>query len=120
NTLFRPPYGSRDKDLDSLATKEGMISVMWNIDSMDWADPIPESIADRTLRELEKYKKGILLFHDIHKQTVNALPDILTALANEGYRVVTLDGRSFSENSTGVPKVQAASTEFYGNSWAVV
>ncbi|WP_062064284.1 polysaccharide deacetylase family protein [Cellvibrio sp. OA-2007] len=120
NTLFRPPYGSRDKALDALASKEGMISVMWNIDSMDWADPIPESIADRTLRELEKYKKGILLFHDIHKQTVNALPTLLTALANEGYRVVTLDGRSFSENSTGLPKVQAPKTEFYGTSWAVV
>lgn len=120
NTLFRPPYGSRDKALDALASKEGMISVMWNIDSMDWADPIPESIADRTLRELEKHKKGILLFHDIHKQTVNALPTLLTALANEGYRVVTLDGRSFSENSTGLPKVQAPKTEFYGTSWAVV
>ncbi len=120
NTLFRPPYGSRDKELDKLAAKGGMISVMWNIDSMDWADPIPESIADRTMLELEKTKKGILLFHDIHKQGVLALPSILTALAERGYRVVTLDGRSFSENSTGLPKVQAVSTDFYGKSWAVV
>lgn len=120
NTLFRPPYGSRDKELDKLAAKDGMISVMWNIDSMDWADPIPESIADRTMLELEKTKKGILLFHDIHKQSVLALPSILTALAERGYRVVTLDGRSFSENSTGLPKVQAAPTDFYGKSWAVV
>jgi peptidoglycan/xylan/chitin deacetylase (PgdA/CDA1 family)/TolA-binding protein len=120
NRLFRPPYGSRDKALDKLTTEEGMISVMWNIDSMDWADPIPESIADRTLRELDKYQKGILLFHDIHKQTISALPDILNALAKEGYRVVTLDGRSFSDNSDGTPKVQAAATDFYGKSWAVV
>jgi peptidoglycan/xylan/chitin deacetylase (PgdA/CDA1 family)/uncharacterized caspase-like protein len=120
NTLFRPPYGSRDKELDTLTTAEGMISVMWNIDSMDWADPIPESIVDRTLRELEKHKKGILLFHDIHKQIVNALPDILTALAAQGYRVVTLDGRSFTENSSGVPKTQAVPTDSYGESWALV
>lgn len=120
NALFRPPYGSHDKELDALTTKDGMISVMWNIDSMDWADPIPESIADRTLLELEKNKKGILLFHDIHKQSVYALPTILNALAEQGYRVVTLDGRSFTENSTGLPKVQAAPTDFYGKSWAVV
>jgi peptidoglycan/xylan/chitin deacetylase (PgdA/CDA1 family) len=120
NTLFRPPYGSRDKDLDALTTKDGMISVMWNIDSMDWADPIPESIADRTMLELEKTKKGILLFHDIHKQSVSALPSILTALAEQGYRVVTLDGRSFTENASGLPKVQAAPTDVYGKSWAVV
>jgi peptidoglycan/xylan/chitin deacetylase (PgdA/CDA1 family)/uncharacterized caspase-like protein len=120
NTLFRPPYGSRDKELDKLAAKDGMISVMWNIDSMDWADPLPESIADRTMLELEKTQKGILLFHDIHKQSLLALPTILKALAEQGYRVVTLDGRSFSENSSGVPKVQAAPTDFYGKSWAVV
>lgn len=120
NNLFRPPYGSRDKELDALTTKDGMISVMWNIDSMDWADPIPESIADRTLLELEKTKKGILLFHDIHKQSVYALPTILNALAEQGYRVVTLDGRSFTENASGLPKVQAAPTDFYGKSWAVV
>lgn len=120
NNLFRPPYGSRDKELDALTTKDGMISVMWNIDSMDWADPIPESIADRTLLELEKNKKGILLFHDIHKQSVYALPSILNALAEQGYRVVTLDGRSFTENASGLPKVQAAPTDFYGKSWAVV
>jgi peptidoglycan/xylan/chitin deacetylase (PgdA/CDA1 family)/Tfp pilus assembly protein PilF len=120
NTLFRPPYGSRDKELDKLTSKDGMISVMWNIDSMDWADPIPESIADRTLLELEKNKKGILLFHDIHKQSVYALPTILNALAEQGYRVVTLDGRSFIENASGLPKVQAPPTDFYANSWAVV
>ncbi|GGY86375.1 polysaccharide deacetylase [Cellvibrio zantedeschiae] len=120
NSLFRPPYGSHDKELDALAAKDGMISVMWNIDSMDWADPIPESIADRTMLELEKTKKGILLFHDIHKQSMLALPNILAALAEQGYRVVTLDGRSFSENSSGVPRVQAAPTNTYGKSWAVV
>lgn len=120
NTLFRPPYGSHDKELDVLTDDEGMVSVMWNIDSMDWADPIPESIVNRTLSELNKYKKGILLFHDIHKQIVNALPNILTALAEQGYRVVTLDGRSFSENSNGLPKIQTAATDFYGESWAVV
>lgn len=120
NTLFRPPYGSRDKELDTLTSKDGMISVMWNIDSMDWADPIPESIADRTLLELEKTKKGILLFHDIHKQSVYALPTILNALAEQGYRVVTLDGRGFTENASGLPKVQAAPTDFYANSWAVI
>lgn len=121
NSLFRPPYGSKDKSLDTQTRELGMVSVMWNIDSMDWADPIPESIADRTLRELEKYKKGILLFHDIHKQTVNALPDILDALAKGGYRVVTLDGRPFNENVSGLPKLpDAVKTELYSGSRAVV
>ena len=37
NTLFRPPYGSKDQALDELTMHDGMISVMWNIDSLDWA-----------------------------------------------------------------------------------
>jgi peptidoglycan/xylan/chitin deacetylase (PgdA/CDA1 family)/uncharacterized caspase-like protein len=121
NSLFRPPYGSKDKSLDLEVQKDGMASVMWNIDSLDWADPVPESIVDRTMQELDRHKKGILLFHDIHKQTVAALPDMLSALSKNGYKVVTLDGRPFNENMTGLPKVPVeSSAEMYGKSWAVV
>jgi peptidoglycan/xylan/chitin deacetylase (PgdA/CDA1 family) len=64
------------------ATSEGMHmlenahlkSVMWNIDSLDWADPVPSSIADRVLRTVDKEGRGIILFHDIHERTVKALP----------------------------------------------
>ena len=51
-------------------TADGLRSVMWNIDSLDWADPIPESVAMRVLHELAQKQKGIVLFHDIHKQSV--------------------------------------------------
>ncbi|UUZ55423.1 hypothetical protein LP419_06795 [Massilia sp. H-1] len=40
--------------------------MMWNIDSLDWADPVPSSIADRVLRSVDKEGRGIILFHDIH------------------------------------------------------
>jgi hypothetical protein len=46
---------------------------MWNIDSLDWADPVPSSIADRVLRSVDKEGRGIILFHDIHERTVKAL-----------------------------------------------
>lgn len=120
NGLFRPPYGSRDKELDSLASSAGMISVLWNIDSMDWANPIPESIVEKTLAQLDKDKKGVLLFHDTHSQVIKALPSILDGLALRGYKVVTLDGRSFTENTAGLPKTQSTETAPYGESWAVV
>jgi len=123
NILFRPPYGSKDAALDDMALQKGLISVMWNVDSMDWADPIPESIADRTLRRLDKVGRGILLFHDIHKQTVKALPDILKGLSERGYRVVALDGRAFDKKKSGIPQIptsKAKAKALYGASWAVV
>ena len=103
--IFRPPYGSQNDQLGEIAKKLGLISVMWNIDSLDWADPIPDAIADRVLRQLDEEGKGILLFHDIHKQTVKALPEILNGLHQRGYKVVTLDGTSFDQNKSGIPQL---------------
>lgn len=121
NYLFRPPYGSKNKELEIIAKEQGLTNVMWNVDSMDWADPIPESINARVFKILEKKKRGILLFHDIHKQTVNALPSLLEGLAERGYRVVTVDGSPFDQNQSGIPKLpKPKAPELYKKSWAVV
>jgi len=121
NYLFRPPYGSKNKELEMIAKEQGLTNVMWNVDSMDWADPIPESINNRVFKVLEKKKRGIILFHDIHKQTVNALPSLLEGLAKRGYRVVTVDGSPFSQGQSGIPQLpKAKPPELYKKSWAVV
>jgi peptidoglycan/xylan/chitin deacetylase (PgdA/CDA1 family) len=112
---FRPPYGAKNQQLVDVAKSEGMRSIMWNIDSMDWATPVPQTIVDHVLKELEKKKKGIILFHDIHKQSVQALPLLMTKLKEKGYKVVTLEGNAFKQTT----KVQAK-TELYGESWALV
>jgi peptidoglycan/xylan/chitin deacetylase (PgdA/CDA1 family) len=52
----------------------GLKTVLWTIDSLDWADPIADSITQRVLSQVAAAKKGILLMHDIHKQSVAALP----------------------------------------------
>lgn len=132
NTVFRPPYGSKDSELQALSVSQGMRSVMWNIDSKDWGDPLPDSIVSRVMEKLEKKQRGILLFHDIHKQTVQALPKLLTQLKSAGYRFVDIDGNPFvqasnTEQTTSAKSVvpSATATEIhksnlYGESWAVV
>jgi peptidoglycan/xylan/chitin deacetylase (PgdA/CDA1 family)/uncharacterized caspase-like protein len=121
NYLYRPPYGSKNQELEIIAKEQGLSNIMWNVDSMDWADPIPESINERVFKVLDKKKRGILLFHDIHKQTVNALPALLEGLAQRGYRVVTVDGSPFTHGHSGIPKLpEAEAPELYKNSWAVV
>jgi len=112
---FRPPYGAKNKQLVDIAKTEGMRSIMWNIDSMDWATPVPQTIVDNVLKELEKKKKGIVLFHDIHKQSVQALPLLMEQLNEKGYKVVTLEGNEFKATAA----VQTKS-ELYGESWALV
>jgi peptidoglycan/xylan/chitin deacetylase (PgdA/CDA1 family)/uncharacterized caspase-like protein len=94
STLFRPPYGDTTRELTDELAASGITSVLWNIDSWDWGDPVPASIVERVLERVEKADRGILLFHDVHKQTVAALPGILEALTARGYVFATLDGKT--------------------------
>jgi len=94
--LFRFPYGARNAEGKALLESQHLQSVMWNIDSMDWADPIPNSIADRVMREVDKQGRGIILFHDIHERTVKALPLVMGRLVAEGYQFAGWDGAKFT------------------------
>lgn len=85
--FFRPPYGARNAALLDRVAAMRMRSVMWNIDSMDWADPVPASIVRRVVAQTKQQRRGIVLFHDIHSQTVVALPQVLEAWRAAGVRI---------------------------------
>ena len=132
--LFRPPYGARNQDVFKQITGEGLQDVLWTIDSEDWADPIPESIAMRVLHELNEKQKGVILFHDIHKQSVLALPLVLNELTAQNYNFLAFDGAGKLVKSTppegsdrSQPSVVAPTQTVageklnpYRKSWAVI
>ncbi len=119
--LFRFPYGAHNAE--GLEVLEGahLRSMMWNIDSLDWADPVPASIVERVLNTVDKEGRGIVLFHDIHQRTVKALPAILERLSAEGYQFAGWDGKGFSvAKGNPPPAAGVASATGYADSWAVV
>lgn len=119
--LFRFPYGARNADGLAVLDKLGLRSVMWNIDSLDWADPVPTSIASRVLDLVEKEKRGIILFHDIHERTVKTLPLVLDKLVADGYSFATWDGSEFTITKAGKPAPdKVAVSTGYADSYAVV
>src|SRR5208283_2643413 len=132
--LFRAPYGARNKEILAQVTEEGMKSVMWNVDSLDWADPIPESIAMRVLHELNQTHKGIVLFHDIHKQGVLALSPVIEELLRQDYTFLAPDKGKFVKAALPPAPVRADQPpttasppapgepkhNFYRESWAVI
>ncbi len=122
--LFRFPYGARNDEGLAVLDAAHLRSVMWNIDSLDWADPVPSSIADRVLRTVEKEGRGIVLFHDIHERTVKALPAILDRLVAEGYQFAGWDGTGFTvpKGAAGAAPIGApvAVSPGYSDSWAIV
>jgi uncharacterized caspase-like protein/peptidoglycan/xylan/chitin deacetylase (PgdA/CDA1 family) len=121
SALFRFPYGARNKEGMHMLADAHLKSVMWNIDSLDWADPVPSSIADRVLHAVEKEGRGIILFHDIHERTVKALPLVLERLAAEGYQFAGWDGTTFKVSGAAAPTpVPRAAATGYANSWAIL
>ncbi len=89
---FRLPYGAGVslKAVRQDIVKSCMVHVFWNVDTLDWHDRDPEMILTRTRAQLRTQKHGIILFHDIHPQSVTASERIMQQLKKEGSRVVTI------------------------------
>ena len=119
--LFRFPYGARNAEGMQILETAHLRSVMWNIDSLDWADPVPASITQRVLSQIGKEGHGIVLFHDIHERTVKALPMILSRLVSEGYKFAGWDGNNFVvAKAVAAPAAPVLTAGSYSDSWAIV
>jgi peptidoglycan/xylan/chitin deacetylase (PgdA/CDA1 family)/uncharacterized caspase-like protein len=122
--LFRPPYGAANANILTEIQADKMKTVIWNVDSEDWADPVPNSVAQRVITEVEKQQRGIILFHDIHKVGLDALPVVIDTLKADGYNFVTWNGTSFGPSDTrgDQPDVTAAppAAQPYRESWAAI
>ncbi|MBV9656478.1 MAG: polysaccharide deacetylase family protein [Verrucomicrobia bacterium] len=87
--LLRPPYGSmtalqRHWFHDQLGYK----IILWSVDPLDWKDHNPSLI---TRRLVDGARPGsIMLAHDIHKTTIEAMPAVLDELLAKGFKFVTV------------------------------
>ncbi len=81
--FFRLPYGAglSNQKVRQLIADNGMIHVFWNVDSLDWQDKDPASILARVKKLMAAEKRGIILMHDIHPQTVEAVKLLLDSAA---------------------------------------
>ena len=78
--FFRFPYGAKTPLEQSFVERHGNTTVFWNMDSQDWKIRDPHKLFLNVLAELDRAKHGIILFHDIHEQTVIVLPHVLAEL----------------------------------------
>ncbi|RMH58282.1 MAG: polysaccharide deacetylase family protein [Candidatus Hydrogenedentota bacterium] len=87
--LFRPPGGSISFSvLRDLSRTDVELVVMWSIDPKDWMKPGERKIWERIGREVEP--GSIILLHDTHRSTVEALPVLLDLLQARGFDLVTV------------------------------
>ncbi|MFC4533576.1 polysaccharide deacetylase family protein [Sphaerisporangium dianthi] len=85
--LMRPPYGATDGKVAEETGKAGLAQIMWDLDTLDWRDRNSALVA----RRASAARPGsVVLLHDIHKTTMEALPHLLADLSAKGYTFVTV------------------------------
>ena len=88
-TLLRPPYGATNERVRRLAfSRFGYLTILWSVDPLDWRRPGPQVVASRLIEGAQP--GGILLAHDIHAGTIDAMPAVFDELLRRGYRFVTV------------------------------
>jgi len=86
---LRPPYGALTKTQRAMIHKErDMPTILWSVDPEDWRRPGSSVVADRIVGGARP--GAIILSHDIHKPTVQAMPAALDGLIDHGYRFATV------------------------------
>jgi peptidoglycan/xylan/chitin deacetylase (PgdA/CDA1 family) len=83
---LRPPYGAYN---DMVKQDAGAPLILWSVDPQDWkyknADTVYRNATDGV-------KDGdIILLHDIHKTSVDAVENIIEKLKADGFTFVTVD-----------------------------
>lgn len=88
-TLLRPPYGSvTARQKRWLHDELGYDIILWDVDPFDWKNPGPSVVTNRILKETRA--GSIVLSHDIHAQTIEAMPQTLRELEDKGFKFVTV------------------------------
>lgn len=88
-TLMRPPYGSLSSRQKRLIHDEfGYQIILWDVDPLDWKRPGPTVVCNRILKETRA--GSIVLSHDIHPGTIEAMPATLSQLEAKGFKFVTV------------------------------
>ncbi len=86
---MRPPGGAITKSQKQLMLKEfAYPTILWSCDPRDWQRPGVDVVTQRLLDGASP--GGILLAHDLHAPTVDAMPRTLDGLIAKGYRFVTI------------------------------
>ena len=88
--ILRPPYGAVNGVVLEQLRLRGMSSILWSVDTRDWADRNSDIVCSRAAAGARP--GAVILMHDIHQTTVGAVPCILSALKQQGYSFVTVQG----------------------------
>jgi peptidoglycan/xylan/chitin deacetylase (PgdA/CDA1 family) len=86
---MRPPFGAFTARQRAWSHGEwGYKCILWDVDPLDWKVRNAEHVKNAILKAA--VPGSIILAHDIHKSTIDAMPETLDGLLAKGFKFVTV------------------------------
>jgi peptidoglycan/xylan/chitin deacetylase (PgdA/CDA1 family) len=86
--FFRFPDLQQPPEVMAYLGTRNIATFSTDIDTLDWKLRKPEDVIKSAMTKLAKNGKGMLLMHDFHHNTAEALPELLRQLKAGGYKIV--------------------------------
>nr|WP_237690684.1 polysaccharide deacetylase family protein [Paenibacillus caui] len=88
NTWFAPPSGDFNQRTVEIAASQGLKTVLWTVDTVDWKNPDPSSVVAKIA---QKAGPGSLILMHPTASSKQALKGIIQALKQKGLKVGTVE-----------------------------
>jgi peptidoglycan/xylan/chitin deacetylase (PgdA/CDA1 family) len=87
--LMRPPYGATNLHIKQICLDQFHYqTILWDVDPLDWKRPGTAVVEQRI--EAGVHNGAIILSHDIHEPTIDAMSGTLDTLLSRGFHFVTV------------------------------
>ncbi len=86
--IVRPPYGACNDSVRAVGKTLGVSFVNWSVDTLDWKTKNADAVYKEIMQDASD--GAIILCHDLHKTTVDAMERVIPELIAKGYQLVTV------------------------------
>jgi peptidoglycan/xylan/chitin deacetylase (PgdA/CDA1 family) len=102
---MRPPYGAINPTLTKRLNEEyGLSVILWSVDPLDWKIRNSDHVSNHIIKNATP--GAIILAHDIHASTIDAMPATLDALQSKGCKFATVS-ELIAMDRHAAPKAQS-------------
>jgi len=86
--FFAPPSGAYNENTVKAAKDLDYDVILWSVDTIDWKDDTNKELIVKRVKD-KIHESAIVLMHPT-KETVKALPEIISYLFDKGYKIGTI------------------------------
>lgn len=91
--VFRFPFGESSKNLQDLLYSKGFFDFYWSVDSEDWKKRSLSDYYQSLIYKVDRNQGGNILFHDIHKRSVEVMTPFLRFLHRNNYTILVVKAK---------------------------